>query len=203
MPWSAIHCSVSGPGPVAAQPDLQEPVAAGRAAFDEPAHRLAVAVEAAELDVAGVGVRVEVQDRHPAVTHVPRDPLHVRERDAVVAAQHHRHRAARAHRRDGLLQRGERALDVAGEHLDVAGVEHPQVAQRVDAEGQVRPGAVVPEVVGGADRPGPEARAGAVRRAAVERRADDDDVGAGEAVGSARSQRSTPRKVMSGPYMDP
>ena len=66
MPCSAIQSSVSGPGPVAAQPDLQEPVAAGGARLDQPAHRLAVPEQRAELAVAGVGVRVEVQHRDPA-----------------------------------------------------------------------------------------------------------------------------------------
>ena len=54
-------------GPVAAQPHLQEPVAAQGAGLDQPPHRLAVAVERAELDVAGVGVGVEVDHRDPAV----------------------------------------------------------------------------------------------------------------------------------------
>src|SRR3712207_8123458 len=54
--------------------DLQEAVAARRPRLDEPPHRLAVAVERAELAVAGVGVRVEVQHRHPPVPDSVRDP---------------------------------------------------------------------------------------------------------------------------------
>ena len=66
-PAPAIQSSVSGRRPVAAQPDLQEAVAAQRPGLDQPAHRLAVAPQRAELDVAGVGVRVEVDHRDPAV----------------------------------------------------------------------------------------------------------------------------------------
>ncbi len=130
--------------PVAAQPDLQEPVAAQRAGLDQPAHRLAVAVERAELDVAGVGVRVEVDHRDPAVAEVPGDAGRVRQRDRVVAAEHQRDRARGWPRRTppprGLPQR---PLDVAGRHLDVAGVDDPEVLQAVDPQRQVRPGAVV------------------------------------------------------------
>ena len=81
--------------PVAAQPDLQEPVAAHRAGLDQPAHRRAVPVQRAELGVAGVGVRVEVDQRHPAPAHVPGHAGRVGERDRVVAAEDHRDRAAR------------------------------------------------------------------------------------------------------------
>ena len=58
-PNAAAPAAVAGQ-PVAqapaAQPDLQEPVAAQRTGLDEPAHRLPVAPQRAELDVAGVGV---------------------------------------------------------------------------------------------------------------------------------------------------
>jgi hypothetical protein len=47
-----------------------------------------VPVQRPELDVPGVGVRVEVQHRHAPETVVPRDSGGVRERDRVVAAQH-------------------------------------------------------------------------------------------------------------------
>ena len=53
--------------PVAAQADLQESVAAHGAGLDQPAHRLAVARQRAELDVPGVRVRVEMDHRDPAV----------------------------------------------------------------------------------------------------------------------------------------
>ena len=71
----------------------------------------------------------------------------------------------------------------AGRHLDVTGVEHPQVAQRVDPQREVRPGPVVAEVVGRPDRLRAEPGAGPVRGAAVERRPDDHHVGAGERRG--------------------
>ena len=88
-------------GPVAAQPDLQEPVAAHRAGLDQPAHRRAVPVQRAELGVAGVGMGVEVDHRHPAPAHVPGHAGGVREGDRVVAAEDHRDGA----RRGGLLHR--------------------------------------------------------------------------------------------------
>ena len=101
------------PGPVAAQPDLQEPVAARGARLDQPAHRLAVPVERAELDVAGVGVRVEVHDRDPAVAVLAGDAGDVGQGDRVVAAEHDRDRAARRDRGHRLGQRRQRPLDVA------------------------------------------------------------------------------------------
>ena len=66
------------------------------------------------------------------------------------------------HRR---LQAGHRRLDLAGRHLDVADVDHPELDQRVDAEGQVGPAAVVRQIVGQPDGLRAEAGARAVRRA--------------------------------------
>ena len=170
-------------GPVAAQPHLQEPVAAQGAGLDQPAHRLAVAVERAELDVAGVGVGVEVDHRDPAVPEVTGDAGGVRQRDRVVAAEHQRDGAGRRHGVHGLLQRPERALDLAGRHLDVAGVDDADVLERVDAQGQVRAGAVLRQVVGLPDGHRAEPGARPVGGAAVERRPDDDHVGRGQGVG--------------------
>ena len=89
--------------PVAAQADLQEPVPAQRAGLDQPAHRLAVPPQRAELDVAGVGVRVEVEHRHPAVAEHVGHPVGVGEGDRVVAAEHDGDRAGAGHRLDGRL----------------------------------------------------------------------------------------------------
>src|SRR6185436_9700330 len=77
---------------------------------------------------------------------------------------------------------------------DVTDIDDPQVAQRVDAEGEVRTGAVVGEVVGGADGLGPEAGAGPVGRAAVEGRADDDDVGRFEGGGVVEGGAGDPEE---------
>ncbi len=168
-----------GARPVAAQPHLQEPVAAQRARLDQAAHRLAVAVERAELDVAGVGVRVEVDHRDPAEAEVPGDAGGVGPGDRVVAAEHQRDGAGRRHGVDRLLERRVGHLDLPRRHLDVAGVDDAQVLERVDAQRQVRPGAVVGEVVGAAHGRRSEAGAGPVRGARVERRPDDDHVGVG------------------------
>ena len=172
-----------GAGPVAAQPHLQEPVAAQGAGLDQPAHRLAVAVERPELDVAGVGVGVEVDHRDPAVAEVPRHPRRIGQRDGVVAAEHERDRAGRRHGVHRVLQRAERPLDLTRRHLHVAGVDDADVLERVDAQGHVRAGAVLRQVVGLADGHRSEAGARSVGGAAVERRPDDDHVGGGEGVG--------------------
>ena len=91
-------------GPVAAQADLQEPVPAQRPRLDEPAHRLAVPDQRAELDVAGVRVRVEVNHRHPALADVLGHACGVRPGDGVVAAEDQRESAGRDHGVDGRLE---------------------------------------------------------------------------------------------------
>ena len=126
--------------PVAAQPDLQEPVATQRAGLDQPAHRLAMAPQRAERDVAGVGVRVEVDHRDLAEAEVPGHPGGVGQRDRVVAAQHQRDRALAGHRVDRVLEALQRPLDLPGRHLDVARVDDPDVLQRVHPQRQVRSG---------------------------------------------------------------
>ena len=115
-------------GPVAAQADLQEPVAAHRTRLDEPAHGRAVTVEQTEVAFPGVGVRIEVNHAHPAQPDVPGDSAGVGQGDRVVAAQHHGDRARGGDGVHGRLQRGDRPLEVARRHLHVAGVEHPKVA---------------------------------------------------------------------------
>ena len=156
-----------------------EAVAAYRAGLDEPAHRLAVPVQRAELDVPGVGVRVEVDQRHPAEPVVPGHPGGVGQGDGVVAAEHDRDRPGGGDRVHGGLQCGQRAFDVAGEHLHVARVVHAQVPQAVDAQRQRRAGAVVRQVAGLPDGGRAEPGAGPVRGAAVEGRADDHHVRVG------------------------
>ena len=166
-------------GPVAAQPHLQEPVAAERARLDQPPHRLAVADQRSELDVPGVRVRVEVDHRDPALPAMLGHARGVGPGDRVVAAEHERDRARRGHRVDRLLQVAHRPGGVAGEQLDVARVVDPQVLQRVDAQRERRPRPVVRQVAGLPDVLRPEPGAGPVRGAAVERRAQDHYVGVG------------------------
>ena len=172
-----------GAGPVAAQPDLEEPVAAQRAGLDEAAHRLPVAVQRAELDVAGVGVCVEVDHRDPAVAEVPGHAGGVGQRDRVVPAEDQRDGAGRGDGVHRILQGPEGALDLAGRHLDVAGVDDPDVLEGVDAQRHVRARAVLRQVVGLPDGHRPEPGARPVGRAAVERRPDDHHVGRGQRVG--------------------
>ncbi len=145
--------------PVAAQAELQEAVAADRARLDQTTHRRAVPEQRAPLGVPGVGVRVEVDDRHPAPADVPRHPCRVRQRDRVITAEDHRQRAGLAHLVHRLLETAQRGLGVPRGHLRVAGVHHRELGQRVDAERQVRPGSIVRQVVGAADRLRPEPRA--------------------------------------------
>jgi hypothetical protein len=164
--------------PVAAQPELEEPVAAGRARLDQAPHRRAVAEQGAELGVAGVGVGVEVDHRHPAGVVPAGHPGDVGQGDGVVATQHHRDRPGGGDRVHGRLQPPQGGLDLAGQHEHVAGVHHPQLPQRVDPEGQGGPGGVVAQVVGAADGRGAEAGPRPVAGAAVEGGADHDHVGA-------------------------
>ncbi len=168
--------------PVATQPDLQEPVAAQRTGLDQPSHRLAMPPQRAERDVAGVGVRVEVHHRDATLSVHPGDPFRVRQRDRVVAPEYDRHRPGLGHCGHGVLQVGDRALDLAGVHLHVAGVAYHQVLQRVDPQRQVRAGPVVWQVVGLPDGRGAEAGTRAVRRAPVEGCAHDHDIGSGQGV---------------------
>ncbi len=60
---------------------------------------------------------------------------------------------------------------------------HPEVLERVDPQREVRPRAVVRQVVGLPDRLRPEPGAGPVRGAAVQRRPDHHDVGRRQRVG--------------------
>ena len=86
---------------------------------------------------------------------------------------------ARVTRSTAASSLGSDALDVAGVHLDVAGVDDPEVDEAVGAQRQRRARAVVRQVVGHPDRLRTEPGAGPVRGAAVERCAEDHDVGVG------------------------
>src|SRR5262249_54045310 len=145
-----------------AQPDLEEPVAADGTRLDQPAHRLAVAVQVAEGDVAGVGVGVEVDHGDPAQAAGRGDAAGVGQRHGGVAAEGDRGRPGGGDTPYGLLDVRDRPLDVAGVAPDAARVEDPQVTQGVHAQREARPGAVVRQVARLPDRAGPEAGAGAV-----------------------------------------
>ena len=168
--------------PVAAQPDLQEPVAPQRAGLDQPTHRLPVPPERTELDVTGVGMGVEVDHRHPAVAEHVRAALGVGIGDRVITAEDDRDRTGSGGLLDGGLQRRQGHLDVAGVHLDVPGVIDVQVQQTVGPQRQRRPGPVMREVVGHPDRLRSEPGAGPIGRTAVERSADDHHIGVGVGI---------------------
>src|SRR5665213_4184721 len=98
----------------------------------------------------------------------------VGEGDGVVATQDDRDGTAAGHLLHRLLETVQRCLDLAGGHEHVAGIDHAEVEETVDAERERRTSAVVLEVTGQPDRLRTEAAAGAVAGAAVERRANDD-----------------------------
>ena len=164
--------------PVAAQPELQEAVTTSRAGLDQTSHRLAVAVERAELDVTGVGVGIEVDHRDPPVASGAGHTGHVRPGDGVVAPQNQRDLARLGDRGDRVLDDLAAAHHVTGVDLEVAGVDDGDVVgQRVDAHRHVRTDAVLRQVVGGTHGHRTEAGARSVAGATVERCTDDDDVG--------------------------
>jgi hypothetical protein len=138
-----------------------------------------VAVQRAELGVAGVGVRVEVDHRDAAPADVPRHPGRVGQRNRVVAAQDHRDGAAGTRLEHGFLEPPQGQLGVARRHLHVTGIGDAEFHQRVDAQREVRAGAVVRQVIGEPDRLRAEPGTGPVRGSPVKRRPDDHDVGAG------------------------
>ena len=74
----------------------------------------------------------------------------------MVASQHDGDRARLGGDADGVLQVVEWKLLLDARHLDISGVEHPQVLQRVDAQREVRARRVVWQVVGGPDHLGAE-----------------------------------------------
>ena len=194
-----------GPRPVAAQPDLQEPVAARRAGLDQPAHRLAVAVERAELDVAGVGVRVEVHDRHPAVAVLAGDPGDVGQGDRVVAAEHDRDRAGswRPRATASVSAASDRSMSPGGISTSPASSTR-RSRSGVDPQREVRPGAVVRR--GSRSTGSPAGRTGCPAGARCRRRTARPTTttsAPANVAGSPRSHRSTPRKVMSGPNIAP
>src|SRR6185312_1584964 len=172
--------------PVAAQSQLEKPVATARPGFDEPPHRQTVPDEAAELEVAGVGVRVEMDDAHPSPTFGPGYARDVRPGHCMVAAEDHRKRVCFRHPLHDVFQSVQRLARLHPRHLDVARVKDAQVLQRVDPQSQVRAGGVVRQVVGRPDRLRSEAGAGAVGGAGIVRRTDDDHVCALEAGGILR-----------------
>ncbi len=163
-----------GGRPVAAQPDLHEPVAGNGSRFDEASHRRAVAGQVAVDDVGGVGVGVEVDDADVAVAVDVGDGGGRRPRDRVVATEDHRHDAARCDLVDAGADVGVARLGLAVRAVGVAVVDHLDPLEDLDAEIEVIGARLVRQRT---DRPRAEPGAGAVGGRDVERRADDGDVG--------------------------
>ena len=80
-----------GRWPVATQADLQEAVAPRSTRLDEPAHRLTVADEGTELDVAGVGVRIKVDHGDAPPSASSRHTGDIGPGDRVIPAEDERH----------------------------------------------------------------------------------------------------------------
>ena len=192
-------------GPVAAQPHLQEPVAAQRAGLDQPAHRLAVAVERAELDVAGVGVRVEVDHRDLAEAEVPGDAGRVRQRDRVVAAEHQRDRR----RRDATAYTASSSAAERRARSRRAASRRRRRRRRggPGARRRAAPGAAASRRAAGSRSAGsPSARTGCPAGATCRRRTARRRSPRRPRRARRRRRgrpRSTPRKVMSGPNWAP
>ena len=123
-----------------------------------------------EVGLLRVDVAVEVNDPEVAAVEVLRDGAHRRVADRVIAAEHDREGAARVDVTDGLADLVEGLLDVRRDGEDVADVADGDRLAQVDAELER-----VRTVERGdlADALGTEARARAVRGAAVVRGAED------------------------------
>jgi len=139
--------------------------------------------EEPELAIAGVGMRVEMHDRHPAEAVSVRHARGVRKCNRMVTAENEGNCPGSDHSGDDVLERGESADDVSGRHLDVARIDDNEVLQCIDPKTQMRTRPVMRQVAGGTDGGGPESRTRAIRRAAVERRTNDDDISVGESRG--------------------
>jgi hypothetical protein len=116
-------------GPVTAKADLHVAARIDQAALDEPVHRRAVR----ELDTedlrARVGVRVEMDE--PNGTRDRGARPHVRLRDRVVAAEHHRQNVCCQHFPHCALDRGVGKGRVCRHDRRVAEVDDAELGQRV------------------------------------------------------------------------
>ena len=160
--------------PVAAQPDLDEVVAADRARFDQAAHRRAVAGEDAERVVGRVGVGIEMDDPDAPRAADLGDRGGRRPGDRVVATEDDRDGAGGGHLEDLAVDHRVGPLHVRRDDVRVAGVDHGQDIERVDVELERMDG--TRGVLRLADRAWPEPRARPMADGVIERRPDDGDV---------------------------
>ena len=131
------------------------------------------------IDLAGVGVRVEVDDAEAVGAVVGGERAQDRQRDRVVAADHGRDRAGGQDLADARLDRRVRGEDVARGRVGVAVVDDRELLVGIDAELDARP-AVDADVLRQAHGARAEARARAVGHGQVEGRAEHRHVDAGE-----------------------
>jgi hypothetical protein len=188
-------------GPIAAQPDLDEAVPGHGTRLDEPPHRGAMTVEFPVMALAGVGVGVEMDQRDLAVAVDVGHPAGIREGDRVVATEDDRNRPGPSHRGHGRTDAIEALLHVPGDDMHVADVDDAQRVQGIDTRVEMRALPIGIEVVGLADRLGPEAGTGPIGGTPVERSAQDDDGGVADVLeGAARHsderRTGTPRGVV-------
>ena len=121
-----------------------------------------------EILLLDVDVAVEVDDADP-LRRALRDAAHAGKADRMVAAQHHRQRAGGEDMRDAARDLVEALLQIGRDGEHVAGVAQCHLLAQIDAE------LVIVRIVERRDAPDalrPEARAGTVGRAGIERDAD-------------------------------
>ena len=127
-----------------------------------------------------------MDDGDPPPADDPSDTGHVGPGDGVVSAEDDRDRPGLGRDPDCVLQVVERQPLLHARHLDVAGVQHAEVLQRIDTKREVRARGIVRQIVGGPDHLRTEASPTPIRRARVVGRADDDRVSALEGVRLAK-----------------
>ena len=153
IPCSACQANSCSPGPVAAQADLHVAAPVDVAVADEPVHRRPVRDLDAEHLLAGVRVRVEVDEGDRAVHRG--HCLDVRLGDRVIAAEDDRDRARRDDLTDDALDRGVISGRIRRDDGRVAEVDDAELRDRVEPRLQVRPR----RTARGANRPRAEPRA--------------------------------------------
>ena len=158
-----------------------------------------MADQAAPLHVAGVGMRVEVDDRDPSPADDARDSGHIGPSDGVVPAEDDRNGPRLGRDPDCVLEVVQRQALLHARHLDVASVQHPEVLQRIDPEGEVRARRIVRQVVGGPDHLWTEPSPTSIRRTGVVGRSDDDRVRAFEGLRLIKVAALDPEKCDVGP----
>ena len=175
-----------GGRPGATQADLDDVAAEQDALHDRSRERLPVVGQRAVLvDLARVGVRVEVDDAESLWAVVGGERAQDRQRDRVIAADHGGDRTRSQDLADARLDRRMSGQDVARGRIGVAVVDDRELLVGIDAELDAGP-AVDAGILGLADGTRTEARARAIRHGQVEGRAEHGHVNAREIFGRER-----------------